>query len=219
MFRNQRGSIFFWVLSAILFVAIALALLLPTRFNFDPQKNTDDCTTNMKNIWVAVSDYMIDHQKDFPGDVKVLVDTRKKSDGKSFYLADMKYCPESQGAKTQYIVFGKYMQEQVGTELKNNNGILVFCPNLEKFPKHFLDKSFYDNMSTTKLQNYIIDDLNYIDQQTKSNGKAKTDAVMKYIEIWKTDPDAYAKRSADLKYLKRAIFPDNLDLQAVEEEE
>lgn len=217
MLRNQRGTILFWVLSALLFIAIALVLLVPTRFNLDPQKNTDDCTTNMKNIWVAASDYLIDQQKDFDGNLETLRNTRKKDNSKNFYLTDIKFCPESQGAKTNYIVYAKYMQDMVGTELKNNSGIIVFCPNLERFPKHFLDKNFYDNMSTTKLQNFMIDDMNYIDQQTKSNGKAKTEAVMKYIQLWKTDPDVYAKRSADLRYLKRALFPDNPDLMIAEE--
>ena len=41
---------------------------------------------------------------------------------------------------------------------------------------------------------------------------------MKYIEIWKTDPECYAKRSADMKYLKRMIFPDNEDLKLTTEE-
>ena len=218
MLRNQRGNILFWVINAILFIAIALMLILPSKYNLDPEKNTDDCTTNMKNIWVATSDYLNDFHQDYYGDPKILLTTRKKDDPKNYYLSSPAYCPESQGGKEEYIIFAKYSEEMLGSEMKNNSGILIFCPNLGKFPKHFLDKSFYDNMSTTKLQNYMIDDLNYIDQQTKSNGRAKNDAVMKYIEIWKTDPECYAKRSADMKYLKRMIFPYNEDLKIITEE-
>ena len=136
MLRNQRGNILFWVISAILFIAIALVLILPSKYNLDPQKNTDDCTTNMKNIWVATSDYLNDFQQDYYGDPQILLTTRKKDDPKNYYLSSHAYCPESQGGKENYIIFAKYSQEMLGSEMKNNSGILVFCPNLGKFPKH-----------------------------------------------------------------------------------
>jgi len=212
MLLNQRGISVYTVLSVILFLALVFILALPYMYNLDKEKNIDDCTTSMKNIWVAVTDYMTDTKSDFNGDLNLLRNTRKQNDPKNYYLAETKFCPESQRQKTEYIVFGKYLEEMVGTELKANTGVLVFCPNLADFPKHFVDKTFYENMSPGKLQNFMIDDVSYIDQQTKSNGKLKNEAVLKYINIWKTDKDAYTRRMADSRSLKREIFPNNPDL-------
>jgi hypothetical protein len=219
MLPNQRGISVYTVLSIILFAALVFILALPYMYNLDKDKNVDDCTTYMKNIWVAVTDYMADTKQDFNGDLEVLRNTRKPGIAKSTYLPEKKFCPESQGQKQEYIVFGKYMSEMVGTEVKANTGVLVFCPNLAGYPKHFVDKSFYENMSPGKLQNFMIDDVSYIDAQTKSNGKAKFKAVMDYINLWKSDPEAYNKRMADPNYLKRLIFPDNPDLSPQNTEE
>lgn len=218
MLLNQRGISVYTVLSIILFAALVFILALPYMYNLDKDKNVDDCTTYMKNIWVAVTDYMTDTKQDFNGDLNMLRNTRKPGK-KAYYLAETRFCPESQGQKQEYIVYGKYLEEMVGTELKANTGVLVFCPNLEAYPKHFVEKSFYENMSPGKLQNFMIDDVAYIDAQTKSSGKAKFKAVQDYIELWRSDPEAYAKRLADHNYLKRALFPDNPDLNPQDEEE
>nr|MBP7206105.1 hypothetical protein [Candidatus Cloacimonadota bacterium] len=60
MLKNQRGNVLFWVLSAILAIALIAVLSISGKFNLDPEKNVDDCTTNMKNIWVAANDYVLE---------------------------------------------------------------------------------------------------------------------------------------------------------------
>jgi hypothetical protein len=55
----------------------------------------------------------------------------------------------------------------------------------------------------------MIDDLDYINSETGSNGVKKKEMVEKYIEIWKTDPDAFAKRKADISALRAILFPEN----------
>jgi hypothetical protein len=184
MLKNQRGSILFWVISGILAIALILVLAISGSFNLDPQKNMDDCTTNMKNIWVATNDYVLETKQDFNGDLNILRTTRKPT-SKAYYLEDEKYCPESQGEKQEYIVFAKHVTELIDGETKHYSGILIFCPNLARFPKHLLDKTFYDNMSTSKLQNVMINDMSKIDLFTKSNGKLKNEYMMKYLDYWK----------------------------------
>lgn len=210
MLRNQKGISVYWILSAILFIGLIFILALPNFYNLDTEKNIDTCTTNMKSIWVAATDYVRDFGTDFGGDLDVLRNTRKKQDPKNSYLATTTFCPEIQRDKIDYIVYGKYVEERLESgELKQNTGVIVICPDLEKHPKHFLAKSFYENMSPTVLQNYMVDDLDYIDQQTKSNGQRKMQAVMRYIGFWKNDRDAFNKRKEDAAVFKRMLFPDN----------
>ncbi len=187
MLKNQRGNVLFWVLSAILAIALIAVLSISGKFNLDPEKNVDDCTTNMKNIWVAANDYVLETNQDFNGDLNVLRTSRKPG-AKSPYLSEEKYCPELQGAKEEYIVFGKHVTEVIDGETKHYSGILVFCPNLGRFAKHLLDKTFYDNMSTSKLQNLMISDLAKIDAFTRSNAKLKNASVLKYLNYWKNTP-------------------------------
>ena len=71
-------------------------------------------------------------------------------------------------------------------------------------------------MSPTLLQNYMVDDLDFIDQQTKSDGNRKYQAVMDYINIWKTDKDAFSKRKEDSKYLIRQLFPESVKSQSAD---
>lgn len=209
MLRNQKGISVYWILSAILFVALIIILALPHFFNLDKEKNVDDCTNNMKSIWVATTDYIRDHGHDFGGDLELLRNTPKVTDSKNTYLTSISYCPEIQHEKTSYIVYGKYVEEKLESgELKQNMGVIVVCPDLEKHAKHFLDKNFYENMSPTVLQNYMTDDLDYIDQQTKSNGSRKMELVKQYIQLWKTDANAFNQRKADKDYLKRKLFPE-----------
>ncbi len=162
----------------------------------------------MKAIWVAATDYVRDTGKDFGGDLSVLRSTAKKEDPKQVYLDTKSYCPENQRDKKDYIVFGKYVQEALPSgEIKQNTGVIVICPELAGYPKHYLNKTFYENMSPTNLQNYMIEDMDQIDVQTKSSGEKKLEAVQKYINIWRTDPQAFEKRRADKEALLRVIFP------------
>ncbi len=205
MLKNQKGNVVFWIVSAILAIALVFILALPGSFNLDPQKNTDDCTTNMKNIWVATNDYMLDTNKDFQGNLNILR-TTKKPGSKYFYLNEEKYCPESQGNKVDYIVFGKHVTEDFEGATRHYNGIIIICPNLARFPKHILEKSFYDNVSITKLQNVMANDIDKINTYTKSNGKLKYESLMRYMNYWKNtkhtefnacinDPEYIALRS------------------------
>lgn len=210
MLRNQKGISVYWILSAVLFVALILILALPHFYNLDVEKNLDDCTNNMKSIWVATTDYIRDHNTDFSGDLEVLRNTPKKDDPNNNYLLSINYCPEIQRDKKNYIVFGKYIEETLDSgEKKQNIGVIVMCPDLEKHPKHILNKSFYENMSPTMLQNYMTDDLDYIDQQTKSSGTRKVQAITQYINFWKTEADAFAKRKADKDYFRKKLFPES----------
>ncbi|MFO8145311.1 MAG: hypothetical protein R6T89_06260 [Candidatus Syntrophosphaera sp.] len=187
MLKKQKGSTLFWVISVILAIVVIFLLALSGRYNLDPEKNIDDCTTNMKNIWVAANDYVLDTQQDYEGDLDVLRSTMMK-ERDSYYLAEEKYCPESQGEKDDYIVFGKYATEVINEETKHYAGIIVLCPNLDRFGRHLLDKNFYDNMSTSKLQNIMINDMAKIDDHTKSNTKLKAEYMHKYLDYWKNTP-------------------------------
>lgn len=215
MLLNQKGISVYWILSAILLIGLIVILALPHFYNLDTEKNIDDCTTNQKSIWVAATDYVKDFKTDFGGDLEVLRNTKKKEDPKNVYLLDKVFCPEQDRDKKDYIVYGKYIEERMESgEAKINTGVIVLCPELIKHHKHFLHKTFYENMSPTLLQNYMVDDLDFIDQQTKSDGNRKYQAVMDYITIWKTDKDAFSKRKEDSKYLIRQLFPESVKSQS-----
>jgi hypothetical protein len=208
MLRNQSGISVYTVLSIILFVALVFILAVPNFYNLDKEKNVEDCINNMKQLWVATTDYMRDTNADFSGDLSLLTKTPKAQDPKNKYLQSLTYCPETSRAKSEYIVFGKYVAEQIGTETKHNYGVIILCPNLAKYPKHFLPKAFYENMDPTQLQNYMIDDMDYIDKETGSNGIRKEEMIKKYIEIWKTDANAFQKRKENSTSLRAMLFPD-----------
>ncbi|MDD4308901.1 MAG: hypothetical protein PHO32_00840 [Candidatus Cloacimonetes bacterium] len=208
MLRNQSGISVYTVLSIILFVALVFILAVPNFYNLDKEKNVEDCINNMKQIWVATTDYMRDTNADFSGDISLLTKTPKVNDPKNKYLQNSLYCPETSRQKTEYIVYGKYVAEQIGTEVKHNYGVIIFCPNLAKFPKHILPKAFYENMDPTQLQNYMIEDMDYIDKETGSNGARKVELLNKYVEIWKTDTNAFTKRKENSTALRAILFPD-----------
>lgn len=208
MLRKQNGISVYTVLSVILFLALIFVLAIPHFFNLDKEKNVDDCINNMKEIWVAATDYIRENKTDFGGDLQLLNNTRKKSDPKRKYLEKISYCPETARTKTPYLVFGKYVQDMVGTETRDNIGVIVLCPNLKTYFNHYLPKAFYENMEPTQLQNMMTEDLDYIDEQTGTNGQRKIEAVQQYINIWKTNPQAYTLRKNDSTSLKAMIFPD-----------
>ncbi len=200
MLNKQRGNTVFWVLSAILAIALIAVLALSGKYNLDPEKNIDDCTTSMKNIWVATADYMTETRTNFDGDLEVLRRTQRPN-SKSTYLSEEKYCPESQGRKDAYQVFGKHATEVLDGETRHYVGIIVLCPNLANFSKHMLDKSFYDNMSITKLQTVMMNDMAKIDTYTKSNGKLKAQYMQKYLDYWKNSKsDSFQECISDPAY-------------------
>lgn len=212
MLRNQKGISVYTIISAILFIALIFVLAIPNFFNLDKEQNIEDCTNNMKEIWVAVTDYLRDTNADFDKDLTYLRKTHKLNDPNSYYLGKTSFCPETSRQKIEYKVFGKYVSETVGDEVKHNYGVIVYCPNLAQFPKHFIPKPFYENMEPTQLQNYMIDDLDYIYEQTGSNGAKKLQMVEKYIEIWKNDPKAFEKRKEDTTALRAMLFPEKFGL-------
>ena len=104
MLRNQNGISVYTVLSIILFIALVFILAVPNFFNLDKEKNLEDCINNMKQIWVATTDYMHDTNADFNGDLSILIKTRKKTDTKVTYLSSSLYCPETSRQKKEYLV-------------------------------------------------------------------------------------------------------------------
>jgi len=208
MLRKQNGISVYTVLSIILLFALIFILALPNFYNLDKEKNIDDCINSMKQIWVGTTDYMQEHHADFTGTVATLANTPKLSDPKVKYLNGMQYCPETARQKNEYIVYGKYVAEQIGTETKHNFGVIVLCPNLAGYPKHIIPKNFYENMNPTQLQNYMIEDLGFIDDQTGTNGARKLELCKKYIELWKNDPTAFEKRKADNNAMLAVLFPE-----------
>ncbi|HQO18378.1 MAG TPA: hypothetical protein PLJ85_04300 [Candidatus Cloacimonas sp.] len=212
MLRNQNGISVYTVLSIILFIALVFILAVPNFFNLDKEKNLEDCINNMKQIWVATTDYMRDTNADFNGDLSLLIKTPKKDDPKNTYLSSNLYCPETSHQKKEYLVYGKYVAEQIGTEIKHNYGIIILCPNLAQYPKHIIEKGFYENMEPTQLQNYMSEDIDYINSETGLNGAKKVELINKYIEIWKTDLDAFAKRKANTTALRAILFPEKFGI-------
>ncbi len=216
MSLNQRGFSVYTIISIILFAALVFVLALPNFFNLDKTKNEDDCINNMKLIWVAATDYMKDNLTAFDGDINKLTSTFKKNadlaQGKenkqrSHYLEKRLQCPENKGSKADYIVFSKLIVEDVQGTQKLNYGTIVVCPNLMRYPKHIIPKSFYENMEPTELQNYFIDDLDAINLLAGVDGTRKLNLIKSYIEIWKTDPTALTRIRENNLAIRNQVIP------------
>jgi len=217
MSLNERGFSVYTIISIVLFLALIFILALPSFFNLDKTKNEEDCINNMKLIWVASTDYMKDNLTSFNGDLDLLRTSYKKtadvmSSGdktkrRSHYLEKKLECPENRGSKQQYIVFSKFLMEDIQGTQKMNYGTIVVCPNLLRYPKHFLPKSFYENMESTELQNYFIDDLSFLDAASGFDGQHKLNLIKQYIEIWKNDPTALERVRADNAALRNQVIP------------
>ncbi len=215
MFLNEKGFSVYSIISVILLLVLVFILALPNFFNLDKGQNEEDCINNMKLIWVASTDYMKDNLVSFNGDLNLLKTSYKKAaeskDNKkvkqSVYLENIFECPENRGSKAQYLVFSKFLIEDVQGTKKLNYGTIVVCPNLARLPKHFIPKSFYENMEPTELQNYFIDDLDAINASTGLDGQRKLDLIKKYIEIWKTDPTALTRVRANNVAIRNQVLP------------
>jgi hypothetical protein len=193
MLRSERGFSVYTIISVILLLALIFVLALPNFFNLDRGKNEETCINNMKLIWVASTDYMKDNGKDFSGDLTLLKTLYKKNNPKDHYIETIPECPENRGADNNYIVFGKYYEEEIQGTKKMNYATIVLCPNTGKFSKHLIPKSFYENMEPTELQNFFIEDIDAIDKATGSDGTRKLEMLKKYIEIWKSDSTALTR--------------------------
>jgi len=217
MCLNERGFSVYTIIIIVLLLALVFILALPSFFNLDKTKNEEDCINNMKLIWVASTDYMKDNLTSFNGDLKLLTSNYKKApettESSSFskrretYLSKAFECPENRGSKEQYIVFSKFLLEDIAGTQKLNYGTIVVCPNLIRYPRHFLPKSFYENMEPTELQNYFIDDLDFIEAAAGFDGNYKLQLVKQYIEIWRTDPTALERIREDNAALRNQLIP------------
>lgn len=217
MSLNERGFSVYTIISLVLFLALIFILALPSFFNLDKSKNEEDCINNMKLIWVASTDYMKDNLTSFNGDLNLLKTSYKKTAGvmdagsktkrREPYLPKIFECPENRGSKAQYIVFSKFFLEDMQGTQKMNYGTIVVCPNLLRYPKHYLPKSFYENMEPTELQNYFIDDLDFFSSVAGFDGQYKLNLIKQYIEIWKNDPTALARVRADNAAIRNQVIP------------
>lgn len=133
MLKKQRGNVIFWVLSAVLAIALALILLLSGKYNLDPEKNIDDCTTCMKNIWVAVNDYILDTNQDFNGDMKMLRSATKPGT-KNTYLSEEKYCPDCKAKKSNISSMASTLPKWSKAKPNIIQASWSFAPNWEPSP-------------------------------------------------------------------------------------
>jgi hypothetical protein len=217
MYLNEKGFSVYTVISIILFLALVFILALPNFFNLDKAKNEENCINNMKLIWVAANDYMKDNLTSFNGDLKILTDSYKKTTAddaggkivktRAHYLEKDLTCPENRGTKEQYIVFSKFVLEDVQGTKKMNYGTIVICPNLIRYPKHFIPKNFYENMESTEIQNYFIDDMDFLSAAAGVDGQRKVALLKRYIEIWKTDPTALTRIREDSGAIRNQVVP------------
>jgi len=216
MSLNERGFSVYTIISVILFLALVFILALPNFFNLDKTKNEEDCINNMKLVWVAATDYMKDNLTAFDGNMETLRTTYKKTDAniegktqskRNHYLEKKFTCPENRGTKSEYIVFSKLVIEDVQGTRKLNYGTIVVCPNLARYSKHLIPKSFYENMEPTEIQNYFIDDLDAIETETGSDGHRKLNLIKQYIEIWKTDQTALTRIRENNLAIRNQVMP------------
>lgn len=110
------------IISIIAFLILIFILIIPQKFNVNRKQKTEECLKNMKTIYEAIDNYMIEREEDFIGTTQDLVRTG--------YLKKSYECPEK-GVGDKYFMEGNY----------STGEITVKCPNESKFPDHILPES------------------------------------------------------------------------------
>ena len=113
------------IISIVAFLILVFILIIPQKFNVNRKQKTEECIKNMKTIYEAIENYMIEREESFVGTTKDLVRTG--------YLKKSYECPEK-GVGDKYFMEGDYTTGE----------ITVKCPNEDKFSDHVLPESVTD---------------------------------------------------------------------------
>ena len=118
---NKHGIGIYKVLIVVFFVGLCFILALPLFFNLDARKNTEKCINNMREVRLAVEQYMRDREVLFSGTTADLVRTR-------YLRAAFEECPEGSAGNKYFISVDP-----------NTREITIRCLMVEKFPDHVLE--------------------------------------------------------------------------------
>ena len=110
------------IISILAFVILAFILILPQKFNVNRKQKTEECIRNMKAIYEAIEEFMLEREQDFTGTAQDLM--------RMNYLKTTYECPEN-GVGDKYFMEGDY----------ETGEIIVKCPHAEKYPDHILPES------------------------------------------------------------------------------
>ena len=113
------------IISIIAFIILVFILVIPQKFNVNKKQKTEECIRNMKIIYDAIENYMLEHEEDFTGSTQDLVRTG--------YLKKSYECPEN-GVGDKYFMNGDFTTGE----------IIVLCPHEEKFKDHKLPESLIE---------------------------------------------------------------------------
>ena len=113
------------IISIIAFIILAFILVLPQKFNVNRKQKTDECVRNMKIIYEAIEEFMMEREQDFTGTAQDLM--------RMNYLKTTYECPEN-GVGDKYFMEGNY----------TTGKITVICPHEVKYPDHKLPESLFE---------------------------------------------------------------------------
>ena len=162
MIRNERGFSIYKVITVLSFLVLVFVLALPQFFNLEKKEKTEQCVTNMENIYRAVQQYMFERNEEFNVSRKQDTSDLKRTG----YLPSVLECPEK-GPGDNYIITGGFVDslevygelyvrsfneegqakllsdrewKDLPDEIKKQLVVIeVQCPNHIKFPKEFPD--------------------------------------------------------------------------------
>ncbi|MDN5353341.1 MAG: hypothetical protein PWQ09_97 [Candidatus Cloacimonadota bacterium] len=113
------------LISIVAFLVLIFILALPSFFNINEKKNTEECIKNMKIIYKAVERYMEERNLDFNGTQR---DLRRTG-----YLKKTYVCPSGR-PDDKYYIEGNHETSE----------IIVRCPLEEELPDHKLPESIIE---------------------------------------------------------------------------
>ncbi|MBN1948829.1 MAG: hypothetical protein JW784_03725 [Candidatus Cloacimonetes bacterium] len=110
------------IISVVAFLVLVFILIIPQKFNINRKQKAEECVRNMKDIYEAIQNYMLEREEDFTGTTQDLVRTN--------YLKKSYECPEN-GVGDKYFMEGDY----------ETGKITVICPHEQKFKDHVLPEN------------------------------------------------------------------------------
>ncbi|MCD4829754.1 MAG: hypothetical protein K8R90_10040 [Candidatus Cloacimonetes bacterium] len=169
MIRNERGFSIYKVITILSFLVLVFVLALPQFFNLEKKEKTEQCVSNMENIYRAVQQYMFERNEEFNVSRKQDTSDLKRTG----FLSSVLECPEK-GPGDNYVIIGRFADsldvygdayirflddegkgklvtdrewKDMSDDVKKQLIIIeVSCPNFikypDEFPDHVLPESF-----------------------------------------------------------------------------
>ena len=119
----MRSITIYKVISIIAATTLIFILVLGQKYSTDPKQETNECIKNMREIYGAIENYMIEREQGFNGSISDLYRT-------GFLKKPSYICPSGK-PDDKYFLQGDY----------ETGKITVICPHAHELPDHVLPES------------------------------------------------------------------------------